>query len=77
MFLLLVNFSAGFCFMAKHLAMEAFLTQGFTCLQESEAPSAAPAPPPADVRRPWEKQNTGSPAQVNGSQSQSPKPVRK
>ncbi|KAK7474695.1 hypothetical protein BaRGS_00034060 [Batillaria attramentaria] len=41
--------------------------------------SAAPPPPaaPSEVRRPWEKQNTATPAQVNGSQSQSPKLVRK
>ncbi|XP_070181483.1 vasodilator-stimulated phosphoprotein-like isoform X2 [Littorina saxatilis] len=44
--------------------------------QDSDPQSAGP-PPPAEVRRPWEKQSTPSPAQVNGSQSQSPKLVRK
>ncbi|XP_025104310.1 vasodilator-stimulated phosphoprotein-like [Pomacea canaliculata] len=49
--------------------------------QDAEAPSSTTTPPAPssspDVRRPWEKQPQSSASQVNGSQSQSPKLVRK
>ncbi|PVD25809.1 hypothetical protein C0Q70_13471 [Pomacea canaliculata] len=49
--------------------------------RDAEAPSSTTTPPAPssspDVRRPWEKQPQSSASQVNGSQSQSPKLVRK